>query len=59
MQDTTHKLHHLLPPERAYKCLRHKMKYELPTVRTDRFKNSQNKLLSIPFASNIINNRDN
>ncbi len=40
MQDTTHKLHHLLPPEKTDKHLRHKMKYELPKVRTDRFKDS-------------------
>ncbi len=40
MQDTTHKLHHLLLPERTDKRLRLKNKYELPKVRTECFKNS-------------------
>ncbi len=30
MQDTTHKLHHLLLPKRTDNCLRHNMNYELP-----------------------------
>ncbi len=35
VQDTTHKLHHQLPPESTDKRLRHKNKYELPKVRTE------------------------